>query len=236
MCANCVIIFHMAYILLVRHGENEWVRKHRLAGWIEGIHLNDVGQKQVVQTAARLSHLPLKAIYSSPLERCMETAAAIAQPHQLPITPLPAVGEVRYGDWEGEKIEELAKLPLWHVVQHYPSRLQFPAGESLRGVQSRAVDALEQLSQTHRDEMIVVCSHADLIKLVLAHYLGVHMDLFQRIVISPASVSVVHLPANGQVRVVRINEDGLLQAPPPPKDPTAEPDPQPDDAQPNKLD
>ena len=99
----------MAYILLVRHGENEWVKEHRLAGWIEGIHLNENGRQQAEQAAVRLAHLPLTAIYSSPVERCRETAEFIAQTHQLPIQLLLAVGEVRYGDWEGADIKELAK-------------------------------------------------------------------------------------------------------------------------------
>ena len=207
----------MAYLLLVRHGENEWVQKHRLAGWIEGVDLNENGRQQAQRTAERLAHLKLAAVYSSPLARCRETAEYIAQPHQLPVQILTPIGEVRYGEWEGAEIKELAKDPLWHVVQHYPSRLQFPGGETLRGVQSRAIEALEKLAQQHVDERIVVCSHADLIKLVLAHYLGVHLDLFQRIVISPASVSVVHLPANGRVHLLRLNDDGPLHLPDPPQ-------------------
>lgn len=203
----------MAIILLVRHGENEWVRKHRLAGWIEGVHLNENGKKQATQTAARLSNLPLKAIYSSPVERCMETAAYIARPHQLEIMELPEMGEVRYGKWEGKKIGKLAKKPLWQVVQFFPSRMQFPEGETMRGVQTRAVDVLECLSQKHQNEMIVVCSHADVIKLVMAYYLGVHIDLFQRVAISPASVSVIQLPADGRVRILRVNDTGPMEAP-----------------------
>jgi probable phosphoglycerate mutase len=212
----------MTTILLVRHGENEWVRKHRLAGWIKGVHLNENGKKQATQAAARLSHLPVTAVYSSPVERCMETAVYIAKPHELDIVELPKMGEVRYGKWEGEKISKLAKKPLWSVVQFFPSRMRFPEGETMRGVQTRAVNALEKLSEKHQDEMIVVCSHADVIKLTLAHYLGVHIDLFQRVVISPASVSVIQLPANGRVRVLRINDTGLLEAPPvsQPKPPT----------------
>lgn len=205
----------MTTILLVRHGENEWVRKHRLAGWIEGVHLNENGKKQATQAAARLAHLPLAAVYSSPVERCMETAAYIAKAHELEIKELPMMGEVRYGKWEGKKIRKLAKKPLWQVVQFFPSRMQFPKGETMRGVQARAVDSLEALSQQHQNEMIVVCSHADVIKLTLAYYLGVHIDLFQRVVISPASVSVIQLPENGRVRVLRINDDGPLTAPAP---------------------
>lgn len=207
----------MTTILLVRHGENEWVKQNRLAGWIEGVHLNENGHKQAQAAAERLAHLPLKAIYSSPVTRCLETAAYLARPHQLPITELPAVGEVRYGEWEGGEVKKLAKDPRWHIVQHFPSRMQFPAGETLREVQTRAVNALEQLCHYHPHEPIVVCSHADVIKLVVAHYLGVHVDLFQRIGLAPCSVSAIHLPPQGTVSVLRINDNGPLQLPAPPK-------------------
>ena len=203
----------MATIILVRHGENDWVKKKRLAGWLPGVHLNENGQQQAIAVAQRLAHLPIKALYSSPVTRCVETAEYISQALNLPLTHLEAVGEVRYGDWEGAEIEKLAKEKAWHIVQHYPSRHQFPQGESLREVQFRAVQALEQLSQTHPNDILVVVSHADLIKLVLAHYLGVHIDLFQRIVIAPASASVVALPADGRVQIVRVNDNGLLTIP-----------------------
>lgn len=207
----------MTHILLVRHGQNEWVKKNRLAGWIEGVHLNEKGQEQAQQAAQRLAHLPIKAIYSSPVTRCHETAVYLAAPHQLPIIELEEMGEVRYGEWEGAKIEDLAKKKEWYGVQHFPSRFQFPAGETMREVQARAVNALEALSQKHPDEMIIVTSHADVIKLVLAHYLGVHIDLFQRIGLSPASVSVIALTDKGMMRVLRINDDGPIQSPPKPE-------------------
>lgn len=205
----------MAVIILVRHGENEWVRKHRLAGWIPGVHLNEKGRAQAAAAAERLAELPITAVYSSPVTRCVETAAYIADSHALDIIPVDDLGEVRYGEWEGKKIQKLARLPQWHVVQFFPSRLRFPGGEALREVQFRAVQTLERLSAHHGDTTIVVVSHADLIKLVLAHYLGVHIDLFQRVVIAPASVSIIALPANGMVRVLRINDDGPLLPPPP---------------------
>lgn len=204
----------MSTIILVRHGENDWVKKNRLAGWIEGVHLNENGRAQAAAAADRLSHLPIKAIYSSPITRCLETAVPIATPHQLEITPLNELGEVRYGDWEGEKIKTLTKNKLWFVVQFFPSRLRFPNGEALREVQFRAIQTLEKLAQQHPEEMIIVVSHADLIKLVLAHYLGVHIDLFQRLTIAPASFSVITLPENGGVRIGRMNDDGPLQPPP----------------------
>lgn len=204
----------MAYILLLRHGQNEWVEKKRLAGWLPDIHLNEKGKQQATDLAERLAHLPLKAVYSSPVTRCMETAGYIGDALKLEIQALEDVGEVRYGEWEGAEIEVLSKEKSWYAVQHYPSRFRFPQGEALREVQARAVTALETLATQHeKSEMIAVVSHADLIKLVLAHYLGVHIDLFQRIVIAPASVSVLALLENGMVRVVRLNDDGPLQAP-----------------------
>jgi len=205
----------MTIILLVRHGQNEWVKKKRLAGWIPNVHLNDEGKEQAKQVAERLSHLPIAAVYSSPVTRCMETAAYIGRELNLEVSELAAVGEVRYGEWEGEEIEKLSKEEAWYAVQHFPSRFRFPEGEALRQVQARAVDALEALSARHgKREMVVVVSHADLIKLTLAHYLGVHIDLFQRIVISPASISALALTEKGMVRVVRLNDNGPLEPPP----------------------
>ena len=206
----------MVTILLVRHGQNDWVRQKRLAGWIAGVHLDETGQKQAETAAARLAHLPIDAIYSSPVTRCLETAAPIAAALQLPVETIDALGEVRYGEWEGAEIETLTKEKSWYAVQHFPSRFRFPGGEALRNVQARAVDAHEELAQRHdQRDLIVVVSHADLIKLVLAHYLGMHIDLFQRIVISPASVSALTLLENGMVHVGRLNDDGPLEAPPP---------------------
>jgi probable phosphoglycerate mutase len=205
----------MVTILLVRHGQNDWVKQNRLAGWIDGVHLDETGHKQAQEAAARLAHLPVAAVYSSPLARCRETAAYIAEALGLKVEELRPIGEVQYGEWEGAEIEKLAKEKAWYAVQHYPSRFRFPGGEALREVQGRAVDALEELAQRHGSRaMVLVVSHADLIKLVLAHYLGVHIDLFQRIVIAPASVSVLALMDSGVVRVVRVNDDGPLQPPP----------------------
>jgi probable phosphomutase (TIGR03848 family) len=207
----------MAIIVLIRHGENDWVKKDRLAGWIPGIHLNDKGRRQAEQAAQRLAALPIAAIYSSPVLRCRETADYIAATHQLEVVELDTVGEVRYGEWEGKKIKKLAKKKEWHAVQFFPSRFRFPKGEALLETQFRAVQALEELSQRHEEEVIAVVSHADLIKLILAHYLGVHVDLFQRIAISPASASVLMLSKSGVVRVLRVNDDGPLRPPPSPK-------------------
>lgn len=207
----------MSTIILVRHGENDWSKKNKLAGWIPGVHLNEEGHRQAQAAAKRLAPLPVKAVYSSPVTRCMETAAYIAETLHLGVVQLDEVGEVAYGQWEGKKIKKLAKKPLWWAVQYAPSRARFPDGEALREVQFRAVQALEKLSRKHEKDMIVVVSHADVIRLLLAHYLGVHIDLFQRIIISPASASIVNLHPSGMVRVVRMNDDGPLRPPPEPK-------------------
>jgi len=202
----------MTIIVLVRHGENEWVKKHRLAGWLPDVHLNEKGHQQAEAAAERLKVLTIKALYSSPVTRCMETAEYISQLFDLPIKRLDGLGEVRYGSWEGKKIKNLSRKPLWQVVQYYPSRMRFPGGgEALREVQFRMVQTLEKLQEKHQDETIVAVSHADAIKLVLAYYLGVHIDLFQRITVSPASVSILYLAKNGGVRVLRMNDDGPLR-------------------------
>ena len=180
----------MGTLILVRHGENDWTRKNKLAGKIPGVHLNEAGHRQAQAAAQRLAALPIKAVYSSPLTRCAETAAYIADTHRLTILFIDDLAEVEYGEWEGEKIKKLAKKPLW-----------------------RAVQAIEEIAARHEKETVVVVSHADVIRLLLAHYLGVHIDLFQRLVISPASASMLHLSPDGMARVLRLNDDGPLHAP-----------------------
>ncbi len=184
----------MTHILLIRHAVNDFVKTGKLAGWTPGVHLNDEGAAQAQALGNRLIGIPLKALYASPLERTMETAEAIRQHHaHLEIRHTEGLGEVRYGDWEGKEIAALVKRKMWHVVQEYPSRAYFPNGETMRGVQVRAVNEVERLAAQHPRELIAVVTHADVIKMVVAHYLGMHLDNFQRIVISPASISSLML-------------------------------------------
>ena len=203
----------MGTVILVRHGENDWSSKNKLAGRTPGVHLNEAGHRQAEAVAKRLAALPVKAVYSSPITRCVETAAYIADTHQLAISHVDELGEIDYGKWEGRRIKALARNALWRAVQFFPSRARFPQGEALREVQFRAVQALEELAAKHRKELIVIVSHADIIRLLLAHYLGVHIDLFQRIVISPGSASIISLSQEGMVHVVRMNDDGPMQTP-----------------------
>lgn len=200
----------MTTLLLIRHGMNDWV-KGRLAGWTPGVHLNETGRQQAHHLADRLRDLPLTAVYSSPLERTIETAEAVAAPHNLTVQPLPAIGEVRYGAWEGGDLNELSKHELWPGVQHYPSGTRFPGGgETLGEVQMRAVAAFDTLRTHHPKQIIAAVGHADLIKLVLAYYIGMHIDLFQRLVINTGSVSALAFLPMGP-RLLAYNDTGSLE-------------------------
>lgn len=184
----------MTQILLIRHAVNDYVKTGRLAGWTPGVHLNEEGRAQAEALGKRLADVPIDRLYSSPLERTMETAQAIQQHHpHLEIVTRTDIGEVRYGDWEGEEISKLTGRKMWQIVQQYPSRASFPNGETMREVQARAVNGIEALVAEHPNETVAVVSHADIIKMVLAHYLGMHLDEFQRLVISPASISTLSL-------------------------------------------
>jgi probable phosphomutase (TIGR03848 family) len=177
------------YVLLIRHGENDWVGTNRLAGRTPEVHLNDKGREQSAALAAQLAGQPIAAIYSSPLERCMETAQPLAAALGCPLRAEPGVIEVDYGEWRGGDLKELSQLPEWQMVQHFPSAFRFPGGETLHEVQSRAVWAIERLVAAHPNQLVAVFSHGDVIRTSLAHYMGTPLDLFQRILIGTASIS-----------------------------------------------
>lgn len=179
------------FVLLIRHGENEYVTTHKLAGRTPGVRLNEKGCHQAQALVGYLLGQPIDAVYSSPLDRCLETAEPLAGQRGLQVHAEPGLVEVDYGGWQGADLRELNKLPEWHQVQHYPSIFRFPGGETLREVQSRAVGAIERLREAHPDQVVAVFSHGDIIRTVLAHYLGVPLDLFQRLAIATASVSVL---------------------------------------------
>jgi probable phosphoglycerate mutase len=195
----------MRLLLLLRHAVTEHTGA-RLSGWLPGLHLSEAGRSQAEALAGRLAPVPLDAIYASPLERCQETAAPLAEAKGLKVETLDDLGEVRYGDWTGRTLKELAKEPLWKVVQATPSAARFPAGESLFEMQARAVQAVERLREAHPSQTVAACSHADVIKALACHYLGMHLDLFQRLVVSPASVTAIAFgPAP---YLVRLNDTG----------------------------
>ncbi len=179
------------YILLIRHGENEFVATHKLAGRTPGVHLNDRGAAQADSLVKYLDGQRIDVIYSSPLIRCVETARPLAAARALPVIEEPAFLEVDYGDWQGADLRELSKLPEWRKVQHTPSTFRFPGGETLREVQNRVVAGIEALRVQHPNEVVALFAHGDVIRTSLAHYLGVPLDLFQRIAIQTASVSIL---------------------------------------------
>lgn len=179
------------YVFLIRHGENDWVGTDRLAGRTPGVHLNEKGRQQAEEVAQLLQQQPIVAVYSSPLDRCMQTAQPLAEALNLPVTVDSGVLEVDYGEWQAGHLKELSKLPEWQLVQHYPSTFRFPKGETLREVQGRAVSAIERIRDTHPNGVIAVFSHGDVIRTTIAHYLGTPIDLFQRVIISTASISTI---------------------------------------------
>lgn len=193
----------MATLILVRHGRTTANATGVLAGRLPGVKLDETGQQQAARTAERLGAVPLSAIVSSPLERCRQTAKAImgAQAGPLVISTERGISECDYGEWQGRALKDLAKEKLWSTVQAQPSAAAFPGGESLGTMQARAVAAVRRhdaaVESTHGAAAVwVAVSHGDIIKSILADALGMHLDLFQRINVDPASVSIVRYTAS----------------------------------------
>lgn len=186
----------MTTFFFVRHALTAYTGR-KLAGWLPDVHLTEEGRSQAEALAERLAHVNFKAVYASPIERTMETAEPIAARHNLTVKVRPTLGEVGYGKWTNRSIKTLTRTKMWWKVKHLPSAVRFPEGESLREVQARAVEEVETLHARHRTGAVCCVCHADVIKLIIAHYVGTHIDLFQRIFIGPASVSVIALRDEG---------------------------------------
>ena len=217
----------MATLILVRHGRTTANSSGVLAGRSTGVRLDELGEQQAARVGDRLAGVKLAALVSSPLERCRQTADAIAakQPDGPKVTREKELTEVDYGEWTGEALKTLGKQPLWKVVQGHPAGATFPGGESMAAMSARAVAAVRRwdarLEAEHGPEAVwVAVSHGDVIKAVLADALGMHLDAFQRIVVDPASVSVVQYTP-GRPFVLTMNSHhgdlGHLQRPPAPK-------------------
>lgn len=202
----------MTTLVLVRHATTAATGK-RLGGRTQA-SLDEAGRGQAERAAQRLADVPLKAIYASPLPRTLETAEIVASGHRLEVRRDDGLLEVEYGDWTDRPLKPLTRTKRWPVIQARPSLVTFPNGESIRSAQLRAIDAIEAIVARHRKGAVAVVSHADLIKAVVSFYLGQPLDLFQRLVVSPASVTVLHLSADGgQPALLRFNDDGPLTAP-----------------------
>lgn len=194
----------MALLILIRHGETDYVG-NRLAGHLPGISLNTHGKQQAEAISTLLAKLPISAIYSSPLERTMETAQPLAKLKDLPIQVLPALTEINVGDWQGKSIPALRRLELWRGIHTEPAKFTFPHGESFSDKQDVIVAALNKVIRNAGARSVIACvSHGDPIKLSLAYFLGLDLNNFQRIAIDPASASFVYF-SGSRVRLGPIN-------------------------------
>lgn len=186
----------MTIFYLVRHGVTSHTG-HRLSGRMPDIHLSDAGRSEAEVAASSLAKVRLKSIYSSPMDRCIETARIIADKHGLPARTRRDLAEVEYGSWTNRSLKAVARTKLWSSVQKWPAGTRFPEGESFVEIQSRGVAVLEDLRIRHPRDRICVVSHGDVIRLVMAHYMGIHLDLFQRILVTPSSISVLSVTDSG---------------------------------------
>jgi probable phosphoglycerate mutase len=197
-------------LLLIRHGMTD-ATGERLTGWTPGIHLSERGREQSEKLVERLAGVPIAAIYSSPLERCRETAAPLAAARRLRVREREELGEVRFGAWTGRSLKQLARTRLWRSLQRAPSSVRFPDGESLTDVHERMIRELGRIAETHPNSTVAVFSHGDPIRLAVAHFAGMHVDLSQRLAIETASISVV--AAGGDMpRILKVNDTGELDA------------------------
>jgi probable phosphoglycerate mutase len=206
----------MTTILLIRHGENSFVGK-RMAGRLPDVFLNERGQKQAAALVTALQKAPIKAVYSSPMERAQQTAAPLAAALGLAVEPAPGLNELDMGDWQGRTLKQLSRLKAWKVVQSQPSAFRFPGGESFSEAQARGVAELTAMAERHPEELVACFSHADMIRLVTAHFLNIPLDSFQRLGADTASITVLHIGKDGSAAVPRVNQVFSFEWPEPKK-------------------
>lgn len=196
----------MPLLLLIRHGENDYTKKGKLAGRISGVHLNERGREQAQALGEAFKDVRVAAVYSSPLERAVETATPIAEARGLPVQIEAGLLESDVGQWQGRAWRSLRRMKIWETVQRAPSRFRFPEGESFLEMQGRVAAALDAVLQKHKPKEIVVCVfHADPIKLAVAHYLGLPLDHFQRLGCDTGSVSALQIGGTG-ASLVKLNQ------------------------------
>lgn len=198
----------MTTFLLIRHASHDQP-SDLLVGRTPGVHLSEVGRRQAQGLAERLAALAVAALYTSPLERAVQTAETLAAAWGLGVQCSEAFAELDFGEWSGQRFDDLAADERWERWNSFRSGAPLPGGGLMLQVQARAVAGLVDLHSRHRDQMVAVVSHSDVIKAIVAHYLGVPLDLFQRIEISPASLSVLALHDWG-AQVLRVNDTGEI--------------------------
>lgn len=202
----------MVTVILVRHAVTAATGR-RLGGRTPA-PLSEEGRAQAEAVADRLAQVQLAAVYASPITRTMETAEVIARRHRMQVRLLEEVQEFDYGRWTDRPLAQLRRTKLWPTIMEAPSRVTFPEGESFRDAQGRAVEAIESLVARHPERAtVVVVSHADIIKILIAHYAGIPLDLFQRLIVGPTSVSAIMVPRVGTPRILRFNDTGPMVGP-----------------------
>ena len=200
----------MTTLLLIRHAVTDMTGK-RLYGRSEGISISESGTEQAASLAERMAEIRVDALYSSPLDRCLQTARPIEEACGVKLRKLDGVIEIDYGTWTGRPFTSLRRLKLWREFHGgTPSVPRFPGGETLAEAQRRAVEAIEGVVERHPKETVAVVTHGDVVALVLAHYAGIHVDLFQRLEVAPASVTAI-VAGNGAPKIRRVNDTGTLR-------------------------
>lgn len=195
----------MPILHLIRHGMNDYAKKQRLAGRLLGIHLNEQGRAEVAALAEALKDVPLKAIYSSPLDRAMQTAQIVAKVHGLQVEKRPNLIETALGDWEGKSVKRLSRDKRWRQLQEHPSQFRFPGGEWMVAQQARLVTEVQSLCERHKaQDHFAIVGHADPLKLIIAYFIGLPLDSFQRLGMETASVSTLEFGAQ-ETRLLRMN-------------------------------
>lgn len=200
----------MTVLLLIRHASNDYVKEGRLAGWTPGIHINAHGQREADALARRLYPISISAIYSSPLERAIDTAQAIGSCQKLEVQVREDLGELRIGEWTGKLIKELEGTDIWKELQNRPAGVTIPGGEAIVEMQRRMVGAIDAIVAAHPGQVVALVSHADPLKAAIAHYMGIDLNYYQRIMVSPASVTVFMFGENGNPVVFTLNNTDKL--------------------------
>lgn len=202
-------------LLLIRHGETNFVVQGRLPGRLPGVVLTEKGIQQARTLGERLAEAPIRAVYASPLERARETARPLAEAKGLPILTAEGLNEVDPGVWAGRTLKSLRRLKAWKALREDPGQFAFPGGESFPEAQARIVAQIEELRRRHPGGMIACFTHADVVRLAVAHYLLMPLQALHRLAAAPASLSVVVFGEDGEVHVPHVNQvDGLALTPP----------------------
>lgn len=199
----------MTTVFLVRHGLTA-VTGTRLYGRTAGIHLDERGRRQAAALVERFDGVGLTAVYSSPLERCVETVEPLAAARRLEVRAVDGLVEMEAGEWTGRTLTSLRRTKRWRLVQHEPSSFRFPGGESFLEAEARAIAEIHRIAARHPRGRVVVGTHGDLVRILVTHFTGAHLDHFQRVIADPASVSAIHL-GDGLPRVVLVNDTGGLR-------------------------